>query len=298
MVLANSAFLSFAIDRGAQNNVPEAANYDLVYSLDIPNTPNYSNDVPYNVDYSAQISGFSRIAYYLELQQGTSPLKYIWVSMDAFTTNVNQIGVPTVASGAYFRQPVTNMNVQSSVAGIVVGTNLSGGNIEFWPQDYAMYNTANVPNASDSLYDWGDHPYIGNYGSMQVHNHDAKQVLFAFNRWGGFGGVADLGIGNNPVGQPDWTFSSSATNYTVKTLQVYVLSEHQPFNIIAQGFESAGNFKLTCQAQPGETYSLWRKADFSADWIKVAQTTSTSSTVSLVDSHATNATSFYQVRTP
>ena len=32
---------------------------------------------------------------------------------------------------------------------------------------------------------------------MQVHNHIAKQVLFAFNRWGGVGGVADLGIGNN-----------------------------------------------------------------------------------------------------
>jgi cbb3-type cytochrome oxidase subunit 3 len=299
LTLLSLAFTAFAVERGARNNVPEAANYDLVYSLDIPDTPNYSNGVPYNIDYSGQISGFSRVAYYLELQQGTNPLKYIWVSMNAFTTNVNQIGVPTVTSGAFFQQPITNMNVQSSVAGIVVGTNLSGGNMEFWPQNYGLANTANVPNASGTIYDWGDGPYPGNYGSMQVHNHDAKQVLFAFNRWGGWGGVADLGIGNNPAGEADWTFATNAANYSIKTLQVYVLPNQEPFRIIAQGFESAGNFKVTCEARPGVTYSLWRKVGSATGaWTKVTEATAASMTMLLVDTQATNAAIIYQVRTP
>jgi sialate O-acetylesterase len=57
----------------------------------------------------------------------------MWVSMNPFTTNLTKIGVPTVTSGAVFQQNVTNMNVASSAAGIVTGTNLSGGNLEFWP---------------------------------------------------------------------------------------------------------------------------------------------------------------------
>ena len=299
LLLLSLAFAAPAAERGALNNVPEAAKYALVYSLDIPNTPNYSNAVNYDIDLRANISGFSRVAYYLELQQGANPLKYVWVSMDAFTTNIDKVGVPTVASGAFFQQPVANMNVRSSVSGIVAGTNLSGGNIEFWPQNYALKNSANVPNAVDNIYDWGDSPYPGNYGSMQVHNHDARQVLFAFNRWGGWGGVADLGIGNNPLGQTDWTFMTNASNYSIKTLQVYVLANHEPFKILAQGFESPGNFKVLCEAQPGFTYSLWRKLEISTGtWTKVAEATAASSTMLLVDTTATNTTSLYQIRTP
>ncbi|MCX6924303.1 MAG: HYR domain-containing protein, partial [Verrucomicrobia bacterium] len=110
-----------------------------------------------------------------------------------------------------------------SQPGIVNGTNLAGGNIEFWPNNYAADNTANVPNANGLTLDWGDSRSAGNYGSMQIHNHDAGQVLFAFNRWGGVGGRADLGIGTRPSGgDPDWTFAQNAATYAVKTLQVLV----------------------------------------------------------------------------
>ena len=34
---------------------------------------------------------------------------------------------------------------------------------------------------------------------MQVHNHDARQTLFALNHWIA-GAHADLGIGNDPTG--------------------------------------------------------------------------------------------------
>ncbi len=193
-IASNSTSASKSLaGRGAGLNVAESVDYQLVYSLDIPNTPNFATGLTYNFDGHADVSGFSRVAYYLELQPSGNLLNFLWVSMNAFTTNVNLIGVPTLSSGAFFQQPVTNMNVQSSVAGIATGTNLAGGNIEFWPSNSSPANTAGVPNASGTAYDWGDSPSPGNYGSMQVHNHDARQVLFAFNRWGGAGGIADLG---------------------------------------------------------------------------------------------------------
>jgi hypothetical protein len=178
------------------------------------------------------------VAYYLELQATNGgPLQYVWVSMNPFTTNPAQIGVPTVTSGAVFQQNVTNMNVASSVAGIVTGTNLIGGNMEFWPYNYSQANALSVAGANAGTYDWGDqNSGNGNFGSMQIANHNASQMLLAFNAWGGFGGNADLGIGNNTVYQtgnwdvidnltdiqPDWTFRGNAPSYAVKTLQVYI----------------------------------------------------------------------------
>ena len=41
--------------------------------------------------------------------------------MDAFTTARTKIAVPTLASGAIFQQPVSNLDVKSNVDGIVNG---------------------------------------------------------------------------------------------------------------------------------------------------------------------------------
>ena len=60
---STTTFLSSIAARGAINNVAEATDYSLVYSLDIPNAPDYLNGVTYNVDQRANVSGFSRIAY-------------------------------------------------------------------------------------------------------------------------------------------------------------------------------------------------------------------------------------------
>ena len=69
---------------------------------------------------------------------------------------LDKIGVPTVKSGAHFQRNVANMNVYSNVKGIVAGTGLAGGNIEFWPNNYGPANSANVPNASAEVCDFGD----------------------------------------------------------------------------------------------------------------------------------------------
>ncbi len=202
-------------------HVPEAKNYQLVYDLDLNRLgPNITCDV----DNSGRIhKPFDRVAYFLELQVADGRTQYVYVSMDAFTDKLDQLGVPTLASGAHFQQNVANLDVYSNVQGIVTGTNLAGGNIEFWPNNYGTANSANVPNASSDTYDFGDEPTDppDGYGCMQVHNHNARQTLFAVNHWKE-GSRADLGIGNQPKDNPDWTFAANAGSYPMKRLRVLV----------------------------------------------------------------------------
>ena len=57
---------------------------------------------------------------------------------------------------------------------------------------------------------------------MQIHDTADGKTLLAFNRWGGAGGIADIGIGSQPVGEPDWTTAQNAAGFEVKKLQVLV----------------------------------------------------------------------------
>jgi sialate O-acetylesterase len=201
--------------------VPEARQYQLVYDLDLAKL---GATIDYTTDNRAKIrSDFDRVAYFLELQTGNGETQYLYVSMAAFTDSLDKIGVPTAASGSRFQQNVKAMNVFSNVRGITTGTNLAGGNIEFWPNNYAASNGGGVSNASDQTYDFGDQPTdpTEGYGSMQVHNHDAKQTLLAINHWRE-GKGADLGIGNRSESNPDWTFAGNAGNWQAKRLRVLV----------------------------------------------------------------------------
>jgi sialate O-acetylesterase len=202
-------------------NVPEAKDYQLVYSLDLTKL---GMPISYNEDNHSKVDRpFDRIAYFLELQTADGNSQDIYVSMNAFTGDASKIGVPYFGSGEFYQQNVTNMDVYSSLSSIVTGTGLTGGNIEFWPNNYGPANSANVPNASSAVFDFGDQPSdpADGYGSMQVHNHDAKQTLFAINDWKQ-GAGADVGIGNQPQGNPDWTFAYNAKNYPVMRLVVLV----------------------------------------------------------------------------
>jgi sialate O-acetylesterase len=210
--------------------VPEAKDYQLVYDLDLGKL---GPAISYDVDSHDRIQQpFDRIAYFLELQSADGNTQCVYASMDAFTDDLGKIGVPTFKSGAHFQQNVANLNIYSNVKGIVTGTNLPGGNIEFWPNNYGPGNEAKVPNASSELFDSGDQPLdpVDGYGSMQVHNHDARQTLFALNHWKE-GKNADLGIGNQPTGQPDWTFTGNAGTWQTKRLRILVRCKqegHQP----------------------------------------------------------------------
>ncbi len=218
-----------AIPRGYENHVPESADYSLVYSLDLPDDANYASGAPqYSIDVHRSVGAFDRVAYYIELQTAQGGLQYAWASMDAFTDDAGKIGVPTAASGAIFQQPLTNLNVVSNVAGVATGTGIAG-QIEFWPTNYETANAVGVPGASGAVYDFGDSRSAGGrYGSMQIHNADAAQTVFAFNNWGSALPPADpaqhidVGIGNGTGAHPDWTFSRNGGSYRVKSVQVLV----------------------------------------------------------------------------
>ena len=213
-------------------NVPEAASATLVYSLPIPASANYNNgSPPYSVDNTTIIGSFDRVAYCLELDND-----WVWVSMDAFTSDPVQLGVPVISTGATFQQTVSNMNVFSNVPSIVTGTEITTGNIEFWHHCYITNNEIGIPGASSGVYDFGDDNRHNSscYGSMQVHNYGEQQTLFAYNRWDG-GGSSDLGIGNSPGPHPDWTFRQNAGTYATKILHVYVLLSNQPPVAVCQG---------------------------------------------------------------
>ncbi len=202
--------------------VPDAKSDQLIYELDLVK----SNDtVKYDVDNHLTFKKpFDRISYYFELKTEKGELQYVYVSMDAFTNDLGKIGVPTIDSNACFQQLLTNMDVYSNVKDIVTGKGLKG-NIEFWPNRYAPKNTKSVPKASQTVLDFGDEMIKDTalYGSMQVHNYEANQTIFAYNYWIA-GKNADLGLGNSTVSDKasDWTFAKNAGTYTVKKIKVLV----------------------------------------------------------------------------
>lgn len=112
------------------DTIPDASDFELVYELDIPTNPAYQSGHPlYSVDNQPQ-SGFDRVAYFLELNG-----EYVWVSMDAFTTDARKIGIPCLSlacgdgmSPTVFQQALTNVNVVSNLPGL--GGSGLDGNIE------------------------------------------------------------------------------------------------------------------------------------------------------------------------
>ncbi|QDU26773.1 Hemolysin, chromosomal [Anatilimnocola aggregata] len=243
------AFLEALEDRrvmatGVFNNVPEASGYSLIYELAIPNVANWNTTAPpYSVNNLTTFSQpIDRIAYYMELQSGTGATEYVYASMDNFTSNLAQIGIPRTGTNALFQRYVNNLNVVSNKAGVTNATGIQTGFIEFWNSNYATaLSSANNPpnqvpsplNASGSAYDFGDSGggTGAGHGSMQIHNTDsdgvlgapysAGQTLIAYNRWNSTS-TSDLGIGNAPTGAPDWTNQGTAANYTLKNLAVLV----------------------------------------------------------------------------
>ncbi|MFK7820506.1 MAG: sialate O-acetylesterase, partial [Planctomycetaceae bacterium] len=201
------------------NTLPNASELKLVYDLDLSKL---GQKITYNVDNSDSITGFERVGYLVELEGASGP-QQVFVSMKAFTTDAKLLGIPTVDSKARFQQKVEAMNVFSTVSSIRTGTNIRTGNIEFWPNNYGPGNIKRIPSAAN-IYDFGDQMSdapVNGYGCMQVHNHGARQTIFAINHWNQ-GANADIGIGNSTGDHRDWTFTGSARNYSAKRLRVFV----------------------------------------------------------------------------
>ena len=206
--------------------VPEAKGYELIYKL---NPLEYARN-GYQVDNGDSYSGtLKRVGYLLKLTDKQGKMTWTFVSMDPFSQDLNQVGVPNAGSGIV-QTYVSNMEVFGNSPNIKTGK-FEKGNIEFWPNNYGGGNSKNIPGATGA-FDFGDTAAapVNGYGSMQVHNYLQKQTVFAFNKLNG-SNQCDLGIGNNTAkgGHPDWTFSSAGKNY--KNAELYVVGKFENLKI-------------------------------------------------------------------
>ena len=255
------------------SDVPEASGYTLALeNNNIPVSVSGASNYPYTVDSTGSIGAYDRIAYYLELLGGAEAVtrRYVYVSMDPFTTNIAQIGVPERANAAEqwaFQRFVTNMNVFSNVptgtggGQVVQGIGLATGNIEIWPSNYGQGNTLPVPNASSSGgndgFDFGDGGFStgDGHGSFQIHNYDvdglgtgtAGQTLIAYNQWRQSN--PGLGIGNSPAGAGsgyDYTFVNNLTSYnSIRRLSVLVREVNPSYRQTDNSLVKLGTGTLT-----------------------------------------------------
>ena len=203
----------------ATANVPEAAQYGVLYQLDINTSGAFSNlaSVGYAVNNAAQSLNYTRVAYFLQLDN-----KWVWVSMNRFNATNAELGIPYNGSNIAWQQTVTAMNVYGSAGAGVTSTLNSSGNIEMWHDCYGTGNFLSGIGGNGGNYDFNDSRGGANcYGSFQVHNWAAQQTIFGFNNFIG-GGTYDLGIGNNTGSHPDWTFQNNANTYTTRKLWILV----------------------------------------------------------------------------
>ena len=242
----------------------EAMGYSHIYSLSIPNAPNYTNGATYTLDNSnLNLGPIESVAYRLNLGEDN----FCYASFGAFTSDLSRIGVPTFTSKAIEQRYVRNLYYEAKSPSLTTaGTTVSQGNIEFWPWNYNQTNAAGIPNASSDGgypgYDFGDNiTYEGNHGSMQVHDYQNSTTVFAFNNWNGGGNSASIGIGNSTASNtgPDWTFNFNADQYSVKQLDVFAkpvfssMSESDYSAISGEVSNMKLVYKLDCPLQG--TYS-------------------------------------------
>ena len=201
--------------------VPETADLQIAYRFNPFDALNGSS-ANYLEDNSAKLTGeLTKVGYFVYLTEPSGKMSYAFVTMDPFAT-IDKIGLPVAAWGEQFLKIVKNLTVKSNVDGVKNGT-FEDGNIEFFFSNYGAPNSANIPGASSNSFDFGDTPNSRSqgYGSFQVHNYREKQTVFAFNNFSTRNNC-DLGIGNCPNENSDWTFSRAGSKYNRAEIIVLV----------------------------------------------------------------------------
>ena len=203
----------------------EAMGYTHIYSLTIPDEPNFRKGAQYSLDNSNLNLGLiESVAYRLNLGENN----FCYVSFGAYTSDLTQIGVPTFTSHTQEQRYVQNLYYEANSPTLkTTGTTVTQGNIEFWPWNYSTANPMNIPGASGASgnrnYDFGDQcSGSGAHGCMQVHDYLSKTTVFALNRFND-GAQASIGIGNCSDANYglDWTMNYNSASYETKQLDVF-----------------------------------------------------------------------------
>ncbi|HOD51381.1 MAG TPA: sialate O-acetylesterase [Candidatus Hydrogenedentes bacterium] len=213
------------IDGALRANVPESEGFELVYALDPTNLTAENNKPRYDEDRHESLAGrrIARVAYYLQLVGPDNQARWVYAEMDPFTQDLAHIGVPIPDAGAQYQQDLANLFVKTNIEGLPSGA-LPGGVIELWACNYGAQCARSLPEASNDRYDFDDTMSMATnpgYGCLQIHDAASKTTLLAFNNpMAGRG--ADVGIGNCPGENPDWTFAHNAGSYINGRLIVLV----------------------------------------------------------------------------
>lgn len=174
----------------------------LIYSIDIPL---FKKKIEYTfnkIDLNIQCNPFRKIGYMLYLQSHFEHYEFIWIEMDAFTNDVNEITIPKVTA---LQKQLHNLYVTSNKLNFQ-NVHFKNGLIEYTPFNY-KYNEVGYKRELNGE---------GNYGCFQIYGDN--QLLLAYNN---HKNIPDIGIGSNNMGFHDWTFSQNALNYKVKKLEIF-----------------------------------------------------------------------------
>jgi len=260
------------------DNVPEAEGYELLYTVEIPDRPDFSDgEIPYVVNNMPDWEGpIDRIAYYLTTQEEGQPRGFVFASGEAFTQDVSRLRIPH--DGILARRPFHDLQVVSNLPGVIARDGGGTGYLEMWSNGTDDDNRWNIIGASDARWDWGDSPN-GNVGGgmFQVHNLTEQQVLLAFNRFLS-ANVCTVGLGNNLVPyrsiiHPDWVANYNCERMTTRVLQVLVRRGDVPYQpevgeVRLVGGEAANEGRVEIFAQNSNGDRQWGTV-CDDDWARV-----------------------------
>jgi Notch-like protein len=221
------------------------ADAQVLWSHDVPVAANYDSafDVPYSIDNRAALAAapYNRVGYCFQLDG-----QWVYTEMDDFSGG--DVDKTTLPVDHVFDRTVSRLTVDSNAAGVAKVTEIAGGAIEMWSNCYT--------EGANGAYDYDDNidPSVDCYGSFQVHN--GTSTVLAYNRWSG-GGNADVGIGHNPNGQPDWTFRENAGTFSSRKLTAYIRNTAPPVTAGLAAHYSALD-PTTITKDGGNLVSQWR----------------------------------------
>lgn len=215
--------------------IAESKIFNMRYSLDIPI---FQKQLMYSLDshrYNDSNKPFDRVGYLMNLEHFNGFREYIWISMDAFTSNMGEITVP---KGATLQKIVTNISVTSNKLNME-NAHIPQGLLEFSPYNYAA-GSSNIFGIKESLL--GE----GTYGCFQVHANG--HTLFAYNS---HKGIPDIGIGSSDTGFSDWTFAQNGHLYKSRKLEIYTRNCRAcEFEIESQTMRLLTNFNIPSTGRP------------------------------------------------
>ena len=211
---------------GFAETVPEAAGLECVQRYDIPVDCDMRKAVPAPVAAADGAGAVSRVGYLLELEGADGDTQFAYAEMDAFSADVRDL---------VLRGPDRMPDVRAKVSGLKIRTNSgaadakdgASGFVEFYGSNYSPKKSDEPAGGDNGKYDWNDTPSPAStegpgYGCLQVHDLDAKRTVLAFNHFNASGTPCDVGIGNAPSGEPDWTFAKNAGLYKTRRLSVWI----------------------------------------------------------------------------